>query len=185
MRLSGGRIVRRLNADETGTTAVEFGIVALPFFAILFGIIETGMVFLAGLVLDNATTQASREIFTGQVQTQNLTKEQFKEKLCANVPALLDCANGVMIDVQSSLTEIPKLTPPKDADGNLTATGDTWDPGVKNSYVVVRALYQYPILISGIGPIDFHLDDLAGGKRLLVSTIVFRNEPYAAPSQAQ
>lgn len=185
-RLNGGRIVRRLKAHESGATAVEFALIGPVFLILLLSMMETALVFLAGLVLDDATTLASRKIFTGTVQSSSFTKEKFKEELCANVPALLDCANGVIIDVQSSSTGIPKLDSPKDSAGNLTATGDTWEPGGKNDYVVVRALYQYPILIRMVFPqIKFDLADLSNGKRLLVSTVVFRNEPYQTSSQVK
>ena len=53
---------RRFARDERGVTAVEFGILGLPFFTIIFAILETTMVFLAGQVLDGAVEDASRLI---------------------------------------------------------------------------------------------------------------------------
>ena len=41
-------IARRFDSNETGNAAVEFGLVALPFFACFFAIIEVGLVFFAG-----------------------------------------------------------------------------------------------------------------------------------------
>jgi len=41
--------------------------------------------------------------------------------------------------------------------------------------VVVRLMYQWPVYVSLLG---LNLADSAGSKRLLMSTIAFRNEPY-------
>lgn len=177
-RIFGWRAVRRLTASEQGATAVEFALIGPMFLGLMFAILETGLVQLASMQLDTATTEAGRLILTGQAQTQGLTREQFKKALCANVVALIDCDNGVLIDVKSSTSGVPDLPKPTDSAGNVTATGNDWDPGAAGSVVVVRALYEYPVLIRTFG---FDLADLADGKRLLVSTLVFTNEPYAAP----
>jgi hypothetical protein len=36
-------------------------------------------------------------------------------------------------------------------------------------------LYQWPVYVSLLG---LNLSDMSGGKRLLMSTVAFRNEPY-------
>jgi len=40
---------------------------------------------------------------------------------------------------------------------------------------VVRLMYEWPIYVSLLG---FNLADMAGGKRLIIATATFRNEPY-------
>jgi Flp pilus assembly protein TadG len=180
-RRCGGRPFRRLKANKDGATAVEFGLIGPLFFVLMVAILETGLVQLASLQLNTATTEAARLILTGQAQ--NFTREQFKQALCANVTALIDCDNGVLIDVASSTSGVPSLPSPTDGAGNVTATGDNWDPGSAGSTVVVRALYQYPILARFLFPgVRFDLADLGNGKRLLVSTLAFTNEPYASAS---
>ena len=44
-RLAPRRVVR----DESGSAAVEFGIIALPFFALIFAILETALAFNRGM----------------------------------------------------------------------------------------------------------------------------------------
>ena len=46
--------MRRFTRKEDGATAIEFGMVAAPFFALLFAILETVFVFYAGQTLENA-----------------------------------------------------------------------------------------------------------------------------------
>ena len=45
------RSMRRFRRDRRGSAAVEFALVAPVFFALLFAILETGIMFLAGQVL--------------------------------------------------------------------------------------------------------------------------------------
>ena len=47
-------IVRRFIRQQDGATAVEFAMVAAPFLAMMFAIIETALVFFAGQALETA-----------------------------------------------------------------------------------------------------------------------------------
>src|ERR1700687_1379750 len=73
-----GRLLRR----EDGAAAVEFALVAAPFLALLFAIMETALVFFAGQYLETVVTDTSRLIMTGQAQTQGLTQSQFLTQVC-------------------------------------------------------------------------------------------------------
>ena len=52
-------------------TAIEFGAVATPFFALLFAIIETALTLWTTQVLETGVGNASRRIYTGQFQQDN------------------------------------------------------------------------------------------------------------------
>ncbi|WP_460351269.1 TadE/TadG family type IV pilus assembly protein, partial [Pseudoneobacillus sp. C159] len=68
-----------------GSNAIEFGLVALPFFLLLFGILEIGLMLLVDALVETAASDAARQVRTGQAQTQELTPEQFKDKFCAEM----------------------------------------------------------------------------------------------------
>ena len=71
------------------------------FFALLFAIIETAIIFFASQVLETATQQSGRMILTGQAQTASYNQAQFQNYVCRQVPALLfNCAN-IYVDVAS------------------------------------------------------------------------------------
>src|ERR1700733_13626626 len=70
---------RGLAQCQSGSTIVEFALVATPFFALLVAILETALVFMAQQVLQTATTQSARLIMTGQAQTQNMSATQFQQ----------------------------------------------------------------------------------------------------------
>ena len=57
-----------------GATAVEFALVAAPFFALLIAILQTALIFLAQQVLQTATTEAARLVMTGQAQPDAAAK---------------------------------------------------------------------------------------------------------------
>ena len=171
----GGFCLRRFARREDGAAAVEFALVATPFFALLFAIIETALVFFAGQALETASADSARLILTGQAQTQGLTASTFKDAVCAKIVALIDCKNGVYVDVKkySTFASIDTAKP-IDADGNFKSDV-TFQPGGPCEIVVVRLMYQLPIHVSLL---SFNLSDTNGGNLLLIATSVFRNEPY-------
>jgi Flp pilus assembly protein TadG len=163
--------VRRLVRREDGATAVEFGLLALPFFGLMFAIIETALVFFAGQTLETATADASRLIMTGQAQMQNFDQAKFKEAICARIFGLFDCNNGIKMDVRTAASfTAADLNKPLDDNGNLK-NDLTFQPGNAGDIVIVRVTYEWPIQIA-------LLSNMAGGKRLLMATAAFRNEPY-------
>ncbi len=169
------RLLRRFRRNRRGSAALEFALVAPVFFALLFAILETGIMFLAGQVLETATQEAARAILTGQ-QAQTSSSQNFATYLCSQIPALLNCS-GVSIDVESqaSFSSI-SISDPIDSNGNFQSGSLGYNPGGACAIVVVRTYYQWPLFVTGLG---WNPSNLAGNKRLLSSTAVFRNEPYA------
>lgn len=177
-RPGGGltRKVRRFRRREDGTTVIEFALVIFPFLAIMFAIVEIALVFFAGQVLETATADSARRIMTGEVQKAGMTKALFKADVCARLQSLFNCADGVHIDVKKYTGFGGSVVmQPLDADGNLDIANFGFDPGVQGDVVVVRVAYEWPIFVRDFG---FNLSSLPNGKRLLMATAAFRNEPY-------
>jgi Flp pilus assembly protein TadG len=174
-RLLGLKTIRRLTRQQDGAAAVEFAMVAAPFLALVFAIMETAMVFFAGQVLETAAADSARLIMTGQAQNQSFSQAAFKDAVCSRIYGLFDCASGIYIDVKTytSFASVD-TTPPIDKDGKLI-TNFTYQPGLPGDIVVVRLFYQWPVYVPLLG---FNLADMAGGKRLIAATVAFRNEPY-------
>jgi Flp pilus assembly protein TadG len=172
------RLARNLARNRRGSAAVEFAMIAPVFFALLFAIIETAMVFFASQLLETATQDTARLIMTGQAQASSapLTQAQFKTKLCLSLSALFDCDGGIYVDVQSyasfgAITMSDQI----DASRNFNTTMQ-YKPGGAGDVVVVRVFYQWPLFVTGLG---YNIANINGSKRLLVGTAVFRNEPFA------
>src|SRR5436305_7484736 len=174
-RMINVRIVRRFARGEDGAAAVEFAMVAAPFLALMFAIMETALVFFASQTLETAVADSARLIMTGQAQSQSFSQAQFKTSVCAKISGLFDCAGGLQIDVKtySSFGSVDNSAP-LDANGNLK-TNFGYHPGGPGDIVVVRLMYQWPVYASLLG---FNLGNMAGNKRLIMATAAFRNEPY-------
>jgi len=165
---------RHFGRDSNGATAIEFGIVALPFVATLFALIETGLVIFAGQVLETATSDAARLIRTGQTQQANQTKAEFRDVICERAGGLFDCS-GLAIEVQTFSTfDDVEFSNPSGAGGALRPDMP-YNPGGAGQIVIVRAYYQWPVFVRLMG---HDLTNTVNGKHLLVATAAFRNEPF-------
>jgi Flp pilus assembly protein TadG len=172
--LQRSRLCRRFVRRQDGAAAVEFALVATPFLALLFAIIETAMVFFAGQTLEAAVADSSRLIMTGQAQSQNFSAADFKTQVCNRIYGLFDCAGGLYVDVKSytNFASVSTAAPVTSKNFNTTMS---YSPGTVGDIVVVSLYYQWPIYVSLLGN---NLDNLNGHKRLLAATSVFRVEPY-------
>jgi Flp pilus assembly protein TadG len=167
------RFVRRHEAS----TSVEFGLVAAPFVALCFAILQTAIIFFAGQALESAAATAARLVLTGQAQTQGWTAAQFKQQVCNAITGLFNCRSGVYVDVETySSFAAANLGMPV-TNGNFNASDMNFNPGGPGDIVVVRLYYQYPVYVNLLG---FNLSNLNGGLNLLAATAVFKNEPSAS-----
>lgn len=170
--------LRRFIRDERAATVVEFALLALPFFALIFGIIELGLVFLVSTTLENAVMAAGRQIRTGELQTASGNVNTFKSNVCANMSWLgsSNCLTNLNVDVRT-YTSFTSISPPNPVvNGTFQQNQMTFTPGSANDIVVVRAYYRWsistPLLNAG-------LVNLSGNQRLISATVAFRNEPYS------
>ena len=164
--------------DQGGAIAVEFGLLALPFFAIVGAILETSLVFLSSQVLDSAVQDTSRLIRTGQVQTEPISAAGFKQRICDRLYGLFSDCDALHVEVQGLTSfNAANISPPVDWTGaNPGWTRDeTFTPGVRSSIVLVQVYYKWPTILN-FG--NMTLSNLPDGKRLLGAAAVFRNEPF-------
>ncbi|WP_293826739.1 TadE/TadG family type IV pilus assembly protein [uncultured Brevundimonas sp.] len=168
------RARRRQGRD--GVAAVEFAMVALPFFLMIFSILELGMVFVLDSLLETATMESGRLIRTGQADQQKFTAARFKTELCDRMVLFKsDCITRATIDVRV----IPQFATPDPPDpitnGEMDPSKTLFDGGDPGDLILVRVWYAHPMAspllsqaASRIGP----------GKVLLQSATAFRNEPW-------
>lgn len=181
-RLMPRCLARRFVRRQDGSVAIEFALVALPFLALIFAILETALVFFAGQALEAAASDSGRLIMTGQAQNSGLTAKTFKDAVCSQLSGLFDCQNGVYVDVKTyssfalGSTQI-NTSPIKN--GKFDPTQTTYNPGGPDDIEVVTLYYEWPVYVTLLGN---NLTDLNNGARLLVATSVFRNEPYTPGS---
>jgi Flp pilus assembly protein TadG len=174
------RFFRRFRRDDSGSSAIEFSVIAPVFFALLFAIIESAIVFFAGQVLEHGVQDSGRLVYTNQMTGVNTTATQFKADLCARVAVLMNCTN-LDIDIKyfpagSTIT----LTDPIDGAGNYdpSGLGFTIPPANSTGTVVIRGFYRWPLIVTGLGYNIANIGrNTANSKRLLVGLSAFHLEP--------
>src|SRR5690606_27886039 len=122
--------LRRFGRDRRGATAVEFAMVAAPFFFMMFAILEIGVVFMISNQLENATMAAGRLVRTGQSHQQGMDAAGFKAAVCDRIIGFTNnCADKLSIDVRV----IPRFENPNPPDpmssGTFRENGLTFDDG--------------------------------------------------------
>lgn len=168
----------RFKRAKEGATAIEFSLVALPFFLLLYAIFDVSLIFFASTTLENGISAAARQIRTGQAQAANMTATEFRQLVCDQISALLSCDTRLGIDVRKYDSFNSVIFPAAlDDDGNLVGNM-SFDPGTAGDVVVVRAFYTWPIMSPTV---NTNFSNMAGGHRLLELAVAFRNEPFNGP----
>lgn len=173
-RISRYRAKRSLWRAEEGATAVEFGMVAFPFFLMLFAILELGLVFVTDSILENAAIETGRLVRTGQASAQNMTDEQFKTALCRRMSIFSgDCADRASIDVRV-IPQFDVEPPDPVVDGEFDESRLTYANGNPGDLILVRVWYKQPLVTPFL---EQALSRTTDGAALLNVTTAFRNEP--------
>jgi Flp pilus assembly protein TadG len=173
-----GRIKGWLAAlDAGGAAAIEFAIVGSSFMLMLLASFEFGYMLFVQSVLDNAARDAARLIRTGQAQNSGNPQSTFQTLLCNEVGSMIGCGNiiygaQVFNDWGSAQTAVNTPTT-RDATGKCSNC-PAFNAGTAGQILVVTVTYNYPFFTPWIGGV-------VGGSTksaLLMSTVVFQNEPY-------
>jgi Flp pilus assembly protein TadG len=178
---------RRLLRSKDGAAAIEFTILAIPYFIIVFAIVETFVAFTGEQLISNAVETMSRKIRTGQNAAITNT-EQFRQAFCEDISIMIQCSgtevaspNKLLLDVRSysKFTDIPKTIPLNSA-GDVDGVSFGYAPGKQNTINAMRAFYKWEIITDILRPMLSTIkpsgDD--SGYFLIVETSTFRNEDY-------
>lgn len=180
--------LRRLFKDKSGTSAIEFALLALPFMMVIFASLETFTAFTAEQLLANATENMARKVRTGQITATNTTKEDFRKAFCAEISVIMTCSateaktpSKLFIDVRSfaDFSKIPNALPRKN--GDLDTSGFQFTPGGPTTITIVRAYYRWEVITDLVRPYITNLRPAGTSMPndyLMVATSAFRTESY-------
>ena len=165
-------------AARGGAAAVEFAIVSLPFLALLFSILELGMIFMASTTIESAAVTAARQIRTGQLQAgANNNAAGFKNLVCGGISwiSASDCAANLSVDVRTfpSFSAV-NVTPPI-KNNAIDQSQLSFDSGTSCQIVLVRVFYPWTLITPVLEP---GLPNLGSNQRLLTTAMAFRNEDW-------
>jgi Flp pilus assembly protein TadG len=186
---------RRLFRSKDGAAAIEFALLAIPYFLIVFAIIETFVAYTAEQLVANAVDTMGRKLRTGNITynhtttTNNKTVTEFRTAFCGEISILIQCSsseiatpNKLWIDAKSytNYSDMPATVPVK-ANGDLDTSSLAYSPGGPNTKNLLRVYYKWDIItdllrpyISNIKPTDSSRPNYF----LIVETSVFKNEEY-------
>lgn len=160
--------------DRRGVAAIEFAMLALPFFATIFAILETSLVFVGELTLDQSVDRVARKIRTGELTKAEPSVEDFRKDICSGVSFLMDC-DKLMIDlkVYDQFSDLPPPSPILSGDVNTADFG--YELGGPEEITALRVYYKWPIHTDIMRR---YLSSMNDGSHLLFSMAAFRTEPF-------
>lgn len=164
--------------DRSGTTAIEFTALALPFSLLVFAILESCISFAGQQVLANATYDIARQLRTGQIRAASVTEASLKQMVCARLEVIVakNCP-GLVVDLREFATFAAaaqvriKLT----SDHDIDTTGFDVKPGPSMSKNMLRVFYKWPVMTDFMSKM---MSNLKGGKTLHFATATWQNEPF-------
>jgi Flp pilus assembly protein TadG len=188
---------RALARSRDGAAAIEFALLAIPYFLVIFAILETFVAFAAEELVSNGVDTMSRRMRTGQItynlgRTTDMNQAQFRQAFCDEISILVRCSasevatpSKLYLDVQTFSTfsaiptTIPKLSTDKYADINTAAF--KYAPGGAGTINMVRAYYRWEIITDLVRPYITTIrpsDGSMPSQYLIVATAAFQNEQY-------
>jgi Flp pilus assembly protein TadG len=176
--------------DRSGATAIEFSVLAIPFAALVFAILESCISFAGAQVLSNAADDIARQLRTGQIKIASglspaalaEEREKLERMICDRLEIMVakDCPDRLEIDVRKvdTFTEAAALRIVYEGSGQEKTLADSnfkFNPGPSMSKNVLRVFYKWPVIT------DFmrtRMSNLAGGNTLHFATVTWQNEPF-------
>jgi Flp pilus assembly protein TadG len=175
------RTRKNFSDSEKGATALEFAMVAGPFFLILGVIIETGLMMFSEYALQSAVQDSGRLIRTGQAQNSNFSAASFKTVICNTAGVLMDCDNKVTVYVNHSAQTFAQLNAMVPAFVSIgpsvsnTPFPPTYSCGAPLQPVAVVATYDWYFSMVGMSYLGNIMNNSA---RRLIGFAIFLNEPF-------
>ena len=198
---------QRLRKDENGATAMEFGLICVPFLSLLFGIMAVCFFFFKTYTVENAVWVATRDMRTGAMQTGSGSyaaldiwdtsvtpqvidpvklKREFKKLVCGK--AMLNTAEciadmRVLVQAKNDADVTAGLTAPQCVTGTGTATVLKSEATAEAEFnaggasTVVLVTACYQWKFASSLPF-LRLSNMANGARLIQGSAAFRTEPY-------
>ena len=165
------KLSRFVHQDE-GVTAIEFGLLAVPFFGLIVAILETGLILLASQVFDSAVDDAARAIRTGEAA--EFEESDFRDRICDHTFGLFTC-DSIKLRVRPIASfAAADTTDPVDENGDWDLS-EQFSAGRGREVILVEAFYKWSTVLQFEG---FSYAEYGDGSLIMTSARVFMNEPF-------
>lgn len=166
--------------DESGVSAIEFGILAPIFLSLFFGIFEIGYMFTKMSMMDFAMQKAAKQVYIGKASNGSVTHADLEQTICDNMFfSGENCTSNLNLELIeiTDMSDVPSSTVEcQDEILEINPTV-TFNPGSANTTVFMRACMMTDVLTPGVG-YGMNLPLAESGKFALVASTAFKNEPF-------
>ncbi|MCM2473658.1 pilus assembly protein [Rhizobium sp. CG5] len=179
--------------SRDGAAAIEFAILSLPYFLIVFAILETFAAFAAEQLVANAADTMARQLRTGTVtvglgKTTDLSETEFREAFCDEISIMITCSAEEIATPTKLYLDVREFTTFALIPSDIPVVSDVLDvstfdysPGGAESINMLRAYYHWTVITDLVRPYITNIR-LPGESEntgyLIVATSAFQNEDY-------
>lgn len=161
--------------DRRGVGAIEFALLALPFFLMLFAVFETSVVFVAELTLGQSVDRVARKLRTGEIQQAETSEADFRKDICNGAVLIFDCSKlKVDLKVYTKFSDVPSPSSPV-SNGDVSGSGFAYQLAGPKQISALRVYYKWPVVTDIM---QAFLSDMSDKTHLLFAGAAFQAEPY-------
>jgi Flp pilus assembly protein TadG len=187
-------ILRRFARSQDGAAAIEFAILSIPYFLIVFAILETFIAFIGEQVVSNGVEVMARKVRTGEIRSTSANdpafRTTFRTAFCNEISIMISCSaseiatpSKLYLDLRSFSTyaDIPTSIPRQSSAqyADLKTSDFGYSPGGAKSINMLRAYYRWPVITDLVRPLLTSVRTSDGSSSfLIVATATFQNEDY-------
>lgn len=185
------RRLSKLRTDTSGSVALEFAEISVPFLMMLIGIMGTGLQYFSLTSLENGVEAASRAVLTGRAQLGDpnatppvppTTYDQFRQTICSTAGSFIKCDDAHLSLIVKSWSNWASVTqqscnnsgalPPSTGSGSTPLASNT---GAAGDVVLITVCYKWDMTSGWLVYAPVKLSD---GSVLMQAATAFRTEPY-------
>ncbi|MEZ2126390.1 MULTISPECIES: TadE/TadG family type IV pilus assembly protein [unclassified Sinorhizobium] len=167
-------LLRRFAENRQGAAAIEFAILALPFFMVIFAIIEIAIMYFVNSALDEAVHKTARQVRVGTASANGWNLATFKAAVCGDLTYLFSCSDNLLVraTVITDMSSVSKIS--GISNGTLSVTED-FNIGGAGDYVLIQAFLPWTPALQFFSYSSSRLND---GRYVLSAAELFKNEPF-------
>lgn len=184
-RTAARRMLALFSRDRSGSTAIEFAALAIPFALLVFAILESCISFASQEVMANAADDVARKLRTGQIKAAEINKDKLQQLICDQLAIMVtkNCP-GLEVDLRSygTFAEAAKARfTITNGEVVLTRNGVkdpkqfAVEPGGAGSKNMLRVFYKWPVMTDFMAK---SMANLNGGATLHFASVTWQNEPF-------
>jgi Flp pilus assembly protein TadG len=181
-RVAVSKTSGRFSRNDNGSTAIEFALVSIPFFGIVFMLFGFAMYFFVMNSLDKGMDATARLLRTGQAQKADMTVNTFKTNICTNAGAWIQCPKVQVFVQKFANWDAVAPTACLNSSGSVNTNSASGSDkialysGTASDIVLVTTCYKWEF--SQKVPF-FAFGNMPDGSLMIQTSTAFRTEPYS------